>query len=271
MTTKKVIHTTSGMELLRRLAEDGKRIITLDDARSYSAAAGISQSYLRQAFHYLEQGGWVRRLRPGLYAISPPLINAPIHEFEVAMYLVKDAAISHWSAMSYHALTDQIPRTVFVLTSDAVAAKQRGSPSEPYQVWGIRYVFVQVKPDRFFGTQQEWFGESRVLITDLERTLLDGLTRPAYCGGFAEVATAFESSIDRIDIDKIIAYALKLDVATVRRLGWMLEKSGIDSTKLEPLLKSSHGEGYRPLDPTRPTGGPCNSHWGIRENLQQLV
>jgi len=36
--------------------------------------------------------------------------------FEIAMALVDPAAISHWSALHHHALTEQAPRRVFVLT-----------------------------------------------------------------------------------------------------------------------------------------------------------
>jgi hypothetical protein len=34
---------------------------------------------------------------------------SPLHEFEIAMALVQPAAISHWSALNYHTLTEQTP------------------------------------------------------------------------------------------------------------------------------------------------------------------
>lgn len=268
---KKIVNSNSGIELLRRLSADGKRVITLDDARSYGSEVGISELYLTQAFHYLEKAGWVTRLQHGLYAIQPPLINAPIHEFEIAMHLVSPAAISHWSAMSFHGLTEQIPRTIFVLTPDPAASRHRPAHGQEHQIQGHTYVFVQVKPERFFGTQTVWFGEARVEITDLERTLIDGLTRPAYCGGFGEVAEIFQETIDRIDVKKIIDYALKLDTATVRRLGWVMQQSGIELTDLEPLRSAIGGQGYRLLDPTGQHKGPCNNIWRIQENLTALI
>ena len=48
-----------------------------------------------------------------------------------------------------------------------------------------------------------------------ERTLLDGLTRPKYCGGFMEVLHAFTRR--DFDVKKIVDYALRLDVSVAKR------------------------------------------------------
>jgi len=37
------------------------------------------------------------------------------HEFEIAMALAHPAAISHWSALHHHGLTEQAPRKVFMV------------------------------------------------------------------------------------------------------------------------------------------------------------
>ena len=49
-----------------------------------------------------------------------------------------------------------------------------------YSVGDTTYRFVQVRPKRFFGTEKVWTGEARIAVTDLERTLLDGLSMPQY-------------------------------------------------------------------------------------------
>ncbi|MES4786544.1 MAG: transcriptional regulator, partial [Nitrospiraceae bacterium] len=76
-------------------------------------------------------------------------------------------------------------------------------------------------------------GEARVTITDPERTLLDGLTMPQYCGDFAEVLHAFEVRGADLNLERIVEYALKLDATTAKRLGWVLEHQGVDPSKLE--------------------------------------
>ncbi|MGC9454886.1 MAG: type IV toxin-antitoxin system AbiEi family antitoxin domain-containing protein [Phycisphaerae bacterium] len=267
---------TSAMELVRELAAQGDRVFTSRRARQLAPKVGMSEAYTRQALHHLARSGWLVRLRKGLYALSSAVPGVTgVHEFEVAMALVDPAAISHWSAMHHHDLTEQVPRTVFVLTTTkASIPRPRGAKAKAtgpgYRVGETLYRFVQVKPERFFGVEGAWVGEARVKVTDLERTLLDGLSMPQYCGDFAEVLHAFGAALGRLDIEKIIGYAQKLDAATAKRLGWALEGQGVQDSRLE-VLAALPIKGYRPLDPTGPRRGPCNRRWMLQENLPGKV
>jgi len=269
-------HTGPALELVRTLAREGDRVFTTMRARELAPAAGLSEGYLRQALHHLTRSGWLVRLRKGLYALSTSVPGAtPAHEFEIAMALADPAAVSHWSALHHHGLTEQAPRKVFVLTTTEVSvprtrgakAKQNG---QGFRVGETTYQFVRVRPERFFGTDKVWIGEARVTITDPERTLLDGLSMPQYCGDFAEVLHAFEARGTDLDPQRIIEYALKLDTATAKRLGWVLEHRGIELSKLERLAALPI-KGYRKLDPTGPRKGPCSARWMIQENLPGKV
>jgi len=266
MAQEKQINTN----LVRKLAREGDRIFTIDRARQLAPEVGLSAGYLIEVLHYLTKSGWLVRLKKGLYAISGTVPGvSPVHEFEIAMALVTPAAVSHWSAFSYHGLTDQIPRTVFVLTtaqSTIPRVRKNKGKSKGYPIRGVFYKFIQIKPERFFGTEKIWIGEARVTVTDLERTLLDGLGMPRYCGDFAEVLYAFELKADEINIDRIVNYALKLDVSLAKRLGWVLEKQGVKPDRLEALADVPV-KGYRQLDPSGPRKGRCNTRWMIQENL----
>lgn len=270
------IHSVHGVELVRRLATEGDRIFTVARARELAPSVRLTNGYLRQALHHLTKSGWVVRLRKGLYAISSSVPGvSPAHEFEIAMALAEPAAISHWSALHYHGLTEQVPRKVFVLTTTETSIpRARGSTvtkvSNGYPIGDTTYQFIRVKPERFFGTERVWIGEARVTITDPERTLLDGLTMPHYCGDFAEVLHAFEVRGADLEVERIIEYALKHDGATAKRLGFVLERQGVEPAKLERLAALPI-MGYRALDPTGPRKGPCNRHWMIQENLPGKV
>jgi predicted transcriptional regulator of viral defense system len=185
-----------GVELIRLLASEGDRVFSIDRARELSPRVGLSGSYLTQALFYLRENNWITPVRRGLYAIASNVPGvAPIHEFEIAMALVHPAAISHWSALHHHGLTEQSPHEVFVeTTTERDVPRIRGTSLKEtrYQVGEMSYRFIRLKPERFFGADKVWLGESRVMITDPERTLLDGLAMPQYCGDFAEVLHAFE-------------------------------------------------------------------------------
>ena len=103
-------------------------------------------------------------------------------------------------------------------------------------------------------------------ITNIEKTLLDGLTSPEYCGDFNEVLHGFKMGKDRIRIQVIVEYALKLEKAVAKRLGFILEGMGIEDKYLDALLKLPM-KSYCKFDPSGPVKGQYNSKWKIRENL----
>jgi len=274
----KLKHTRVGIELVRKLFEEGKRIFTLQDARRAAPSCGVANGYVLECLHHLVNTGWIVRLKRGLYLISSSFPGMPpVHEFEVAMALVHPAAISHWSAMHFHGMTDQISRRIYVTTTRAApVARSASGGGREYQRGAVRkvndvvYVFVRVKPERFFGTREYWIGESKAVLTDPERTLLDGLRAPKYCGDWAEVYSAFESYLRHLDVDKMIAYALRFDAACAKRVGWVLERLGVKGAVLRKL-ETLPVRGYRLLDPSGPRKGPCNKKWMIQENVPGRV
>lgn len=271
MVKKNPIHSTSGIELIRHLAEKGSIIFTSAEAKELAVTFNISPTYIRQVLHHLEQTGWIIRLKNGLYSLSSSVPGvSPLHEFQIAMALLHPVAISHWSALNYHGISEQIPRRVFALTTARSLPRIRKTDTPQahsgYSLGHIIYQFIQIKPEHFFGIEEVWINESKVKITDIERTFLDCLMFPEYCGGFFEVLHIFEEYTPRLNIEKMVQYALKLDTATIKRLGWILEYQGINTSLLEPLQKFPT-KGYRLLDKKGPPAGKCNPKWMIQENL----
>lgn len=267
--------TQVGIELVRLLASKGYRIFTTGQAREMAPHVGLKNAYLLEAIHHLRNNGWIVPIRKGLYAISssvPGVMAA--HEFEIAMSLVTPAAISHWSAMQYHGLTEQTPRVITVLTTIGASIPRRRNnkgQGNIFKVSDITYRFIQMKPERFFGMEKVWVGDARVDITDPERTLLDGLMMPRYCGGFAEVLHAFEMRGKDLDVERIIEYSHRLDLVNSKRLGWVLETiMKVGKKRLKPLERIEINS-YRRLDPTGSPRGPYNQRWMLQENLPGKV
>jgi len=262
-------HTRIGIEMLRKLFEEGKRIFTIADARKAGSYCGMADNYVVEALYHLSNTGWITRLKRGLYIILSSFPGmTPVHEFEIAMALVQPSAISHWSALHFHGMTEQIPQRVYITTTQAVpisrAVKTRNKSQRSFsrEVNGILYEFIKIKPERFFGIKDFWVGEVKLTITDPERTLIDGLISPKHFGGWAEIYSAFESHISSLDLAKIIDYSLRLDAVIVKRLGWIMEKAGVEDTILQKLEDVST-KGYRILDSTGPRKGHCNKRWMI--------
>lgn len=267
---------TLGLRLLRKLASEGRYIFEVKDARSAASPLGVSDTYLPVLLSRLEDGGWLARLRRGLYAIEggvPEKVH--VHPFAVATHLIPSTVISHWSAMSYHGLTEQIPQGVQAVTTHKVVTPSMrsgaGAPRPTKHAWviqGIRYEYTTCKPEHVFGVADVWVDQHfRVPITDKERTMLEGFISPRLFGGMGEVLGILEEHVDELDLRKLVAYAQRYGKASVaKRLGWSLEQVGAPEEVLAPL-RAMPVSGFRVLDPSRPDGGPYDKRWMIQNNL----
>jgi len=265
-----------GIQLLDALLAEGQRIFTTDDARQAAEALGIKSSTLPTALHQLAAGGWVRRVRNGLYMVDETRRGGPApHPFAIATALVDPSAISHWSALAYHGLTEQAPRVVTASTpKDIVTPRMRGAehdtalPASVWEVDGLAIRFFRVQPGRFWGFEEVWVDEfSRVRITDRERTVLDGFLAPGIFGSLSEILGVLDEHLGEIEISRLVAYALRYGQgATVKRLGYALEELGVSADVVRPLREAPIS-GYRLLDPHGPDFGRYVTAWHIRANL----
>lgn len=259
------INNTNRLTLVKALSEKGCRVFTLQEAREVAVEIGLKPGYVKDYILYLRQSDWVLGLSRGLYSLNDLLLGeTPLHEYEIAAKLIEPYAISHISAFKYHELTDQLPRDVYILTETNRTLSKK--ISKDIKIREISYYIVQIQPSQFFGFKKSWIGKSRLIVTDLERTLLDGLIKPKYCGGIREVIHAFELSKDKVNYHRIIEYSLKLDTSISKRLGWVLETLSVEKKILVPLMNREF-KGYVKLDSSGQNIGHYNKKWQIRENI----
>ena len=279
---------TLGVKLLRELAGRGSFIFSTEEAKAAAADLAIPETYLPQLLSKLAAGGWLLRLRRGLYAGMGRLPGeVEVHPFAVATNLVSPSAISHWSALHHHGLTEQVPRQVTASTPKKVVtpsmrAHSTRSQSRPrgegasgreagrhtWEINRVNYEYYTVASDRFFGIEEVWVDEHfRVPIYDRERSLLDGFAAPRLFGGLSEALGILEEHAGDLDLEKLVRYALRYGKASVaKRLGWALDRTGAPRRVTAPLAKLPM-DGVRVLDPTRPREGKYDDRWMVQENL----
>lgn len=259
--------TVSGVNLAKALAVQGYRIFTTQTAKLVGKKLGMKEQYINECLYYLKQSKWITPLRKGLFALSPALLSGSIiNEYEIAMAIIEPAAICYLSALHYHQLTQQTPHNIFVLTiTNSKRFYNHAGKNREIIINGIHYNFFSVKKEHFFGVKQMWLSDAQVNITDLERTLLDSITKPKFCGGFTESIEYFKLAKDRLNITKLIEYANKLGNAAIRRLGWVLDHIGVPESTL--ILLKRNFIGHIKLNASGESKGKYNSKWGIIENL----
>ena len=171
-------------QILSLLAENGFRIFSTQDVCTLLEYENINFSGVGKKLHLLVKNKQIERIKKDTYVLSPIFLNnIPIHEYEIAMHLVNNAAICCFSAFNYHGFTDQIPQYVYVASKTSSTIPRSGNRAFK----GVHYKFLWFKETYFFGHSKVWIGDVLIIITDKERTLIDGLIKPQYCGGFMEV------------------------------------------------------------------------------------
>ena|ERR1700733_874583 len=90
---------------------------------------------------------------------------------------------------------------------------------------GTEFHFVSIPRKYYFGTAKHWASKQEfVEISDLERTVIDGLRQPEYCGGITDVAKGLWMRHTDMQAKKLVDYALQIGIGAVkRRLGYLLE------------------------------------------------
>jgi len=197
--------------------------------------------------------GWLSRIKRGVY-ISVPLesrtVDVPLEDaWIIADKLYSPCYIGGWSAAEYWDLTEQIFRTVIVLTS------QRPRERKPI-IKGTEFLLRTVPTNALFGLKAVWRGPVKVNVSDPTRTVLDMLSNPQLGGGLRSTIDMFRNYIssEKKDLALLIEYADQLgNGAVFKRLGFLLEKYDVNeqgyieqcrkrltsgNAKFDPVLKA---------------------------------
>ena len=155
-----------------------------------------------------------------LFKVTSPYARQSLNIYELASEAYPLDILSHSSALEIHRLTDQRSRVIHLSegtsspgtvikrisrdASDAIVPagttiEEWRTHTLPRRVQMKRYEDFKFKTHRL---KDDWvFGHSTssvqgvsVRCTDVERTLIDGLKKPSYCGGLSEVFRAWVRS-----------------------------------------------------------------------------
>lgn len=228
---------------------------------------GLNPKSARNLVAALVNRGVATRLKPGLFSLVPYELGFE-REYMGNPYVVarelagrQEYYISHASAMDIHQMVTQPQLKIFVSVARSI---------RPRMVLGTEYYFVRCRPDHFFGIEKHWATKTdSVLVSDPERTVVDCLKLPQHCGGLSEVAKGLWIKKHELDLDRLIQYAVEVDVgAVIRRLGFLLETFQIASHSRIVSLQKHLSKSYAILDPVLPDEGRYLARWRLRLNME---
>jgi predicted transcriptional regulator of viral defense system len=216
---------------------------------------------------YLARRGWLSRVRRGLYVAVPLDARRSGEWIEdpwiVAHRVFAPSYIGGWSACEHWDLTEQLFRTVLVVTGKKVRRQE-------VELQGVHFWVTSRPVDHLFGTVGVWRTGVRVEVSDPSRTIIDMLDDPRLGGGIrnvADVLREYLSSEHRKD-DLLADYGDRLGNRTVfKRLGFLLERLGADADDLVEACLARRSAGLTKLDPSVKTNGRITGRWGLRVNV----
>ncbi len=237
------------------------------DLKTAAEVMETDRAKARSILHAAVRRGLVTPVQRGLYNLVPfELGSVTSHlqnRYELAAALMGERPyfLSHSSAMDLHRLATQPDFAIYVSSPRRLNTRNLA---------GNELHVVMVPPDRMFGATSLDLGNGRrVCVSDIERTLVDGLAKPAYCGGFIEVAKAFSMAGTRASLEKLLGYARALERDSVmRRLGYLLETLRLAPERKLSDLRAHLPQGSVILDPELPLkGSSWDRRWGLRLNV----
>lgn len=197
--------------------------------------------------HQHLKSGNIVHIRQGLYASIPKGANPdsyPIDPYAIISVLDPNALIAYHSALQFRG---------FAYSFHFQHIFQSSKKMREFQFRQDRFKMTQYPASlplskRFIFSEEIDHHGFHLRVTDIERTLVDSMDRINLSGGLEEVWRSL-NNIEKVELDKVIEYALLLNNATtiakvgfylrLRQKAWAVPESCFETLK-KHLPKSVH-------------------------------
>jgi len=244
MITQNIKLGTNELKLLFTIEEENKSVFSITDAKRILKTSAPS---VWNVIYRLKKKGRIEEIEKGKYLLIPARAGYGGSWSEVPNLLVPNIIstyyIGFWTALNYWGMTEQVPNVVFVATTQRKKDVEFGD---------TRYEFVTLTKKRFFGYVEENTTGGTFNISSREKTIIDCMLYPKYCGGLDEAVKGIWKSRQELDFIKLLEYSKRMEVSVItRRIGYALELLGL-AEEISSDIASYKSKGYMWLDPIGP-------------------
>jgi predicted transcriptional regulator of viral defense system len=244
MITRKITLGPRELTLLFTLEKEKSSVFTFTRAHEIlkTSTPSVKNVLLR-----LRRKGRIEEIEKGKYLLIPAKAGYEGSWSEVSYvlvpHLIEPYYVGFWSALNYHGMTEQVPNTVFVATVKRKRDLQYGP---------TRFEFVTLSRKKFFGFTKENAVGGAFNISSLEKTIVDCLLYPRYCGGLDEAVKGIWNARRELDFTKLLEFSERVRVNVVlRRLGYILELLRLERS-VSTQIASNGFKAFMWLDPLGP-------------------
>lgn len=238
----------------------------------------VDAGYASKILARLEDKGYLERITRGNYLFIPLEYGyeeryPPMNSLVVGSVLAAPYYYGYQTANNYYGFTSQFSPRAYICTV---------KPRRSFRWRNTNYKFVTLIDEKFFGFMKIKVDGCEVNLAEPEKTILDSLDKPDYCGGIPFVSYALYNAFSSdIDLDKLLSYALRMSSnAVLHRLGYLVEllsergyvKVGNDF--LDALAEIiPEGNSYTYLGPVGTHGrkGSVEGRWKMIMNVDETT
>jgi len=251
------------IEVISRLSYEKKRIVTKEDLNAFFK---FDDTERNKIVYRLKKKRIFSTIKRGVYIFSPLEYGeggAAINEMLIPpQFFPKGNYYVGYSTMyNYYSLTEQLFQVVYVLNTSLQRKKK---------ICGVAFNFLRVPESRVYGLENINIEGKEVIISSLERTLVDLVYFNKPVGGIKSALEILKRELkrDRCDLKKFIRFAAKFpNIRTRKRIGVLLEEMGYSDDELAFLVKSIEDTAISSF--TGSFKGKLNKKWRVIINDSQ--
>lgn len=210
-------------------------VFSVEDVNAYYGNIESARSAVKR----LRNDGLVSKIRNNMYTCISGETGQPVaSRFQIASRITATSYISHHTALEYYGITDQIYYDVFVSSETGFRSFEFG---------GYTYYCISAKNRE--GVEIPSYGGG-VLITDMEKTLVDSIKDMDKIGGVEEIVQCIEC-MSGLREERLIKYMESYhNQFLYQKMGYLLsvnkEKLGLTDSFFD-VCKSRMGKSKRYL------------------------
>jgi predicted transcriptional regulator of viral defense system len=226
-----------------------------------------NRTQLSKVLSGMVEKGMLIKLNRNLYHIVPASMDSSSFMPDwhlVAKYLMKgkEYYIGYYSAMQIHGLITQPSFKEIIVTNLQIKPSIKN-------IRGVEFQFVYHTKTRFFGSKITWINQhEKVMVSELEKTIVDAVSRPNLCGGLTEVGKAIYETKGKINPQKLFDYLTRNEIqAAKKRYLYLADLFGLEWTSYHAGMMKNLGSGFPLLDTTGSDQGHKDSKFGLKINV----
>jgi predicted transcriptional regulator of viral defense system len=237
METKNTILSQRDLALLESLMLRYGKLVTFEQIREV-LGEDITVDVARKRVAQMSKAGWLIRLKKGLYIVMTDISTlgfVDISNLAIAQMLNDESYISFESALQFHGMFDQSLKRIDSVTTQA---------TKSYHVQQTVYTFSHIKQKLYFGFTQTIINNQTVNIAEKEKAILDILYYRVNDYAISLVLEKLTDYKDELDFEKLKAYSTKYWLGMVRKVGFLLDLVGADTSNLltDEIKKNSYNK-----------------------------